>query len=232
MPSRNRNMPKSLVLTYISVFAALNALADFIPFTPILGIPGSSLSLGWILSPLTGILLGVKIGGISCLIGGLIDIFLGQPPIFGPFTPLRPAISAFITGMLASKYWRIPAVTLFALILLWLLLPTGRDASVILVFHITGLVIILSLRGKIGDLIRSKSTERVAWGLFLATYCGNISRHLFGNILLVTILNLPFVFFIAAIPYTLIEQLIFASGTMVMGIALNRLRIHEFLQLG
>ena len=31
-------MPKSLVLTYISSFAALNALADLIPFTPILGV--------------------------------------------------------------------------------------------------------------------------------------------------------------------------------------------------
>jgi len=69
MSSKNGNTPRSLILTYISVFAALNALADFIPFTPILGIPGSSFRLGWILSPLTGILLGAEAGGISYLIG-------------------------------------------------------------------------------------------------------------------------------------------------------------------
>lgn len=62
MPSKNRNMPKSLVLTYVSVFAALNVLADLIPFTPFIGAPGFSFTFGWILSSLSGILLGAKIG--------------------------------------------------------------------------------------------------------------------------------------------------------------------------
>lgn len=230
MPSGNRNKPRSLVLTYISVFAALNALADFIPFTPILGIPGASFRFGWILSPLTGILLGTKVGGISCLIAGLTEVFLGQPPVFGPFTPLRPAISASITGMLVSKHWHIPALTLFSLILVWLLIPIGKDASTILIFHVTGLATILLLRGKIEDLVKSKTSEKTALGLFLAAYCGNISRHLFGNILLATALNLQSVYFISAVPYTLIEQLTFAIGTMMIGIPSYRLRLHEFLQ--
>ena len=232
MSSKNRNIPRSLILTYISVFAALNALADLIPFTPILGIPGSSFRLGWILSPLTGILLGAEAGGISCMIGGLIEILLGQPPIFGPVTPFRPAVSAFITGMLASRHWLTPAITLSTLILVWLVLPVGEGASIILIFHITGLAIVLFLRGKIGDLIRSKTTKSAAWGLSLAAYCGNISRHLFGNILSATILNLQPIYFISALPYTLIEQLTFAIGTMIVGISLNRLRLREFLQLG
>lgn len=231
MPSKNENTPRSLVIVYISVFAALNAWADLVRFTPILGVPGASLSLGWILSPLTGILLGRKIGGISCLIGGLMDLLV-QPPAFGPFTPLRPAISASIAGMLASKHWRTPAMTLFAMILVWLLLPTGRDAFMILIFHVMGFAAILSFRGIIGDLIGSRSSKRAAWGLFLAAYCGNISRHLFGNILLVTILDLPPVFFVAAIPYTLIEQSIFATGTAILGTPLNHRTMREFLRLG
>jgi len=231
MPSKNRNVPKSLVLTYISVFAALNAMADLIPFTPILGIPEASFRLGWILAPLTGVLLGKEMGGISCLIGGIIEIFLGVPPIFGFFTPLRPAISAFMTGMLVSRNWRMPVMTLLALISIWLLLPTGRGAYIVLLFHITGLAMILLLRGKIGDLVSSCDPKEGAWGLFLSTYCGNISRHIFGNILGATILNIQSIYFIYAMPYTIVEQLTFAIGTAIIGISLNRLRLSQFLQL-
>jgi hypothetical protein len=225
-------MPKSLALTSISLFAVLNVLADLISFTPFLGVPGASFRLGWISSTLTGFLLGTKLGGISCLIGGFVEIFIGQPPIFGFFTPLRPAISAFITGMLVSRKWHIPAIALFTLVLIWLLLPVGKDASVILIFHIVGLGIILFFRGKIGDFIESKVTRRVALGLILAVYCGNISRHLFGSILSATILNLPSIFFVSALPFTLIEQLTFAIGTTIIGLYLNRLKLRELLQSG
>ncbi len=230
MPSKNGNEPKSLVLAYVSIFAALNALADFIPFTPILGIPEASFRLGWIISPLTGILLGAEAGGISCLIGSIIGISLGQPPIFGFYTPLRPAISAFIAGMLVSKNWYMPALSLSALISVWLLLPTGKDASIVLAFHIVGLAEMLLLRGKIGDLVKSKSPKKVSWGLFLVAYCGNISRHLLGNIFSATILNVPSIIFITAIPYTFVEQLTFAVATMIIGISLNHLGLRDLLQ--
>ncbi|MEM2110747.1 MAG: hypothetical protein QXX08_02590 [Candidatus Bathyarchaeia archaeon] len=231
MAPRNRTVPKSLVVAYVSIFAALNVLSDFIPLTPILGIPGTSLSLSWIMSPLTGILLGAEMGGISCLISGLIGILLGQPPIFGAFTPLRPAVSAFITGLLISKRWHIAATILSTFVVGWLILPAGRDASIILIFHLIGLTIILLFRGKIGDLAKSKMPKKTALGLFLATYCGNISRHLLGNILGVTISNLAYVYFILALPYTFVEQLIFAAGAMLIGVSLNHLKIHETLHL-
>jgi hypothetical protein len=223
MLSENKNMPKSLMLTYVSAFAALNTVANFIPFTPVLGIPGSSFRLGWVMAPLTGILLGAKIGGISCLLSGLIGIFLGQPPIFGPFTPISPAASAFVTGMLVLKKWRISAIALSSLILLWLMLPTGQAASTVLIFHTVGLGMILLFREKIGDLARSGNAKSESLGLLLAAYCGNISRHLFGNILSATILNLSATYFVSAFPYTLAEQLTFAVGTMIMGVSLSHM---------
>lgn len=235
MPPNKRSIPKSLSVAYVSVFAALNALADLVPFTPIMGIPGASFRLAWVLSPLTGILLGPNLGAISCLIAGLSGIFLGQPPIFGAFTPfvgpLRPAISAFVAGMLASKRWGIPASVLSVLIVLWLLLPTGRAAFVILIFHMAGLAMTVLLRGRIGDFVSSEKTRNAYWALFSAAYCGNVSRHLFGNILLVIILDLQPIYFVWALPYTLIEQVTFATGTTIIGISLNRLRIREYLRL-
>jgi len=230
MLTKSGNKPKSLVLAYVSIFAALNALADFVPFTPILGIAEASFRLGWIMSTLTGILLGAKAGGISCLIGGLIGISLGQPPIFGFYTPLRPAISAFIAGMLVSRSWHIPALSLSALISVWLLLPTGRDASMVLIFHVVGLAVVILLRGKIGALVESKDSYKVSWGFFFVAYCGNISRHLLGSVFSATFLNVPSIVFITAMPYTLVEQLTFAVATMIMGMSLNHLGLRYLLQ--
>ena len=225
MLSMHKTRPKSRILAYISTFAALNAVAGIIPFTPILGIPGASFRLDWVSSTLTGILLGPRIGGVSCLLGGLLGLLLGQVQFFGLFAPLRLAISAFIAGMLMSKNWRIPAITLLSLILLWVLMPTGRAAAEILVFHIVGLGLVLFLRKKIGELAEANSPRKNLYGLFIMSYCGNISRHLLGNVLLVTIHNLGFVYFVAAMPITLIEQLSFAIGTMVVGIALKHARV-------
>jgi hypothetical protein len=126
--------------------------------------------------------------------------------------------------MLATKEWRIPAVVLFSLISVWLLLPVGREAYLVLIFHLAGLAAILLFRGKVGDFVRSENRKKASFGLFLAAYCGNISRHLFGNILSVTILGVPAIIFIAAIPYTLVEQLVFALGATIIGNALLKLR--------
>lgn len=218
-----RDRPKSLTLTYIGVFAALNALADLVPFTPILGVPGASFRFGWVASCLTGVLLGPSTGVVSCLIGGSISLLTGQAQIFGPFSLLRPAISALISGMLISERWKAPAAILLLLVSVWLSMPVGRDAAAILVFHITGLAIMLSLRKIPAKLARSRQIRDNLWGLFLISYCANISRHLFGNIILAALYHLEPVYFVAAAPITLIEQLTFAMGTTILAAPLNRL---------
>ena len=76
MNKKAKKKPKSLIIAYVSVFAALNTIANIIPFTPVLGVPEAQLRFGWIISTLTGILLGPKIGAISCFIGGLTEFFL------------------------------------------------------------------------------------------------------------------------------------------------------------
>ncbi len=230
MPSENNKRSKSLALSRVSVFAVLNALTDLVPVSPILGIPGSFLTFGWIISPLTGILLGAKIGGISCLIGNLLTVFFGKQLLFGPLTPLRPAVSAFIAGMLASSNWQIPAATLFSLIMIWFLLPSGMQASLVVVYHFFGLGIILFLRSKIAKFVSSENLRKASIGFATATYCGNISRHIFGNILSAMILNIPPIAFVWAMPYTFVEQSVFVVAATIIGISLKRLGIRQILQ--
>ena len=228
MNTRTAESPRSLVIAYIAMFASLNVLADFVPFTPLLGLPDRSLSFGWIMAPLTGILLGSRAGAASCLLGSIIGTLLGQPLIFGLFTPFRAALSASASGMVAFRRWQIPVLMLISLIIIWLFLPTGREAYPILVFHFSALASILVLRGRLGV---SCSSKKSLFGYSLAAYSGNITRHLLGNILSVLFYSLPAFTFILAIPYTFVEQLVFALGTAFIGASLRRLGIHKIMHL-
>jgi len=172
-------------------------------------------------------LLGARIGAVSSLIGGSIGFFISQAQAFGPFAPLRPSISALIAGMLISGKWNVPAAILSLFVSIWLLLPVGRDAATILVFHFAGLAMIFLLRDRIGRLSRSGNTTEKLLGLFSVSYCANISRHLFGNILLATIYNLESIYFVAAVPITFIEQMAFAAGTTIAGSSLNHLQLRR-----
>ena len=230
MNTRIAESPRSLVIAYIAIFASLNVLADFMPFTPLLGLPDHSLSFGWIMAPLTGILLGSRFGAASCLLGSIIGTLLGQPLIFSLFTPFRAALSASASGMVAFRRWQIPVLILISLIVIWLFLPTGREAYPTLIFHFSALASILVLRGKIGVFL-SYSSKKSLFGYSLAAYSGNITRHLLGNILSVLFYSLPAFTFIIAIPYTFIEQLIFALGTAFIVASLKRLGIHKIIHL-
>jgi len=69
------------------------------------------------------------------------------------------------------------------------------------------------------------------FGVAVVSYCGNISRHLFGNILYATFFKLPSIVFISAMPFTFIEQLTFTVGAILIGIPLLQINIRRQLRL-
>jgi hypothetical protein len=221
--------PRSLAL--VSVFAALNLIVDIIPFTPTIGVPGTFFRLSWVLSPITGILLGPVAGGISCTIAGLLSIAMGQPWTFSIFTPFRSGLSALQSGLLAQNQWK-PALTLLSFLIgLWFVLPNGREAWPIISFHVVGVLLIVMLRSKIHTFIHSPHLNKVALGISIAAYCGNISRHLLGNIILLFLLDLSPLIFISAIPLTIIEQLAFMIASAFLGGTIIKIHIHDILNL-
>jgi len=222
--------PRSLAL--ISVFAALNLIVDIIPFSPTIGIPGTFFRLGWILSPITGILLGPLAGGISCTIAGFLSIAMGiQPWTFGIFTPFRSGLSALQSGLLAQNQWKLALALLSFFIGVWFMLPAGRDAWPITSFHIIGVLLIVMFRSNIQTYIHSPNLDKVALGISIAAYCGNITRHLFGNTILLFLLDLSPLIFISAIPLTFIEQLAFTLASAILGGTIIKTSIHDVLQL-
>ena len=222
--------PRSLAL--VSMFAALNLIVDIIPFSPTIGVPGTFFRLGWVLSPITGILLGPIAGGISCTIAGFLSIAMGiQPWTFGIFTPFRSGLSALQSGLLAQNRWKLALVLLSFLIGVWFMLPNGREAWPLISFHIVGVLFIIMLRSKIRTDIYAPDLDKVALGISVAAYCGNISRHLLGNALLLFLLDLSPFIFISAIPLTFIEQLAFTIASAILGGTIMKTSIHDILLL-
>ena len=224
--------PVSVTLSLVATFAAMNAVTDLIPISPVLG-SQSFLTLGWVFSPLTGLMLGPVSGGTSCLLATLIELFLGRPVMaLGPGGLLRSAVASFETGLLTSGRWRPASVILGILILGWLALPTGREAAAILVFHLFGLVLTLILRSRMERRLSSQSRRYVGIAVWAASYCGNIARHLYGNLLFVLVAGLPSQVFLAAMPLTLLEQVFFSFVSFIIGTPLVRLKLRQATYLG
>ena len=228
-----RNMPRPFILSLISTFAALNIVADVLPLTPVLGVNGASFRLSWVVAPLTGLLLGPIGGGVSCAMAGVIELFLGlkssQP--FGLFAPVRMGLSAVQVGLLVKGRWKTALTILGSLIFVWALLPKGREALPVLSFHLVGCFLILGFRTPIGHYLSSSLWKKVALGVAVTAYCGNISRHLLGNILLAVLMDVPSIVFVAAMPFTVIEQTSFLVASTILGVALMRTRVRTLIEV-
>jgi hypothetical protein len=211
---------RTIDVSLIGVFAALIAFSSLVPLSIVIGGTGV-FSLAWVMQTLTGIILGPYIGGVAALVGGSIGNLI-NPSIFGPIGSVLPAIAAIQAGLVVWRRWQVAALTLFSLIVLWFLVlflvPDGLVAWPVTVFHILGAAILVTLGGKLSPLIREARNARstyLAWGL--TAYCANVSRHMFGNILLVAVLAYPPEGFLLALPFTAIEQTMFAISSALIG---------------
>jgi len=202
----------------IAVFGALIALSSLIPLSIIIG--GSGVfNLTWVIQTLTGILLGPYMGGGAAIIGGLAGNLI-IPSGFGPIAFILPVLAAVQAGLIVWSRLRIASLLLGSLIILWFLLPAGLAAWPMALFHILGVIIIIALGRKLPVMIRDvKNPRRVLTGWFLTAYCADVSRHMLGNIFSVVILSLPPEIFLLALPFTAIEQTMFAISSALIGVS-------------
>jgi hypothetical protein len=228
-----RGRPRPVVVSLLATFAALNVVADLLPLTPVIGVNGAFFRLSWVVAPLTGLLLGPLWGGGSCVLAGLTELCFGlqstQP--FGVFTPVRMGLSAMQAGLVVKGRWKTAVTILGSLIGVWVLLPTGREALLTVSLHGVGCVLLLAFRTQIRGYVTSTSWKQVALGVAVATYSGNVSRHLLGNLLLVILTDAPSTIFVAALPFTIVEQAAFLAAAIILGTALTRTRARAVLEV-
>jgi hypothetical protein len=225
------NTSRIVDLSLTGIFGALIAISYLVPIGAMIG--GTSIfSLSWIVETITGILLGPYYGGGAGLLGGIVGN-LFKPSPFLPFAIFLPAIAALVSGLIVWNLWPIAAIVLAALISLWFLMPvpgTPWPSELFVssvwpaaLFHIFALVIIVFLGWKLAKVVRQgKGTYYllvgVAW--MLIAYCGDITRHVLGNILSVAVFSLPPAGFLLVIPDTLVEQTMYAFFSAIIGVPL------------
>ena len=221
------------LIVIVSIFAALDAVIRLVPATYAIGLY-KFFSLGWVFSPIMGILIGPFAGFSAAVLGSLIRASIAPYKwTFGPFTPLLPAISALQAGLLTRRkhnllFALIASAILFSLMLTWLYLPTGQIVWPVALYYLVGLAFIPLVRA-----CMNLSGKLLIIALILTAYVSNITQHALGNVLSATLLNLPPEIFWAALPLPLIEQTAFAIGSGVVAypvlVALRKANLLQYL---
>jgi predicted membrane protein len=227
---------RPFVIVLISVFAALDAVIRLVPVTYSIGLY-KFFSLGWVFSPIMGILIGPIYGFTAATFGSLIRASIAPYKwTFGPFSPFLPALSALQAGLLTQRKHKVFfSILAFSILLsftvIWLLLPTGRTVWPIALYYLAGLAAI-----PVVYVFFKSSKKWLMVALVITAYISNITQHALGNVLSVILLNLPAEVFWAALPLPLVEQTAFAlaSGVITLPIlfALERANLLPYLNCG
>jgi hypothetical protein len=93
---------RSQLIAAASILAALYAILGFIPVSRLIGI-GGFITLREAISPVAGMVLGPVAGGLSIVIGVLLDIALGKPVIFFGLDFMIDMAAAVVAGLAFTR---------------------------------------------------------------------------------------------------------------------------------
>lgn len=166
----------------MAVFAALQALLSYLPFTIAVGVSGF-ITLGVIGGSLIGILLGPVIGGSAVLIGSLVGVFLNpQGAILGIFTIIPPSAGAFGAGCIRFNRGYLAGAAILVSLLVFYANPFGRQAYLFPWLHIVAMIVAFSPISKLaGSTFNSAEPTKPALGIVLASFIGVLTDHASGS---------------------------------------------------
>ena len=168
-----------------AVFAAVYAVLNTIPVSPLIGASGRFLTLGNIFSPLAGMILGPLTGGVSMLVGTFVSVALGKPLTFDGLDFI-PAVVATVTAGFAMSgrlRWSVTlSVALFAVFSADPLSPKSVPVDGIPVpylwMHLLSVVTILVVLA-----VESRSTRLPKQAFTAATvFLATMNAHVAGGI--------------------------------------------------
>ena len=100
----------------IVCFTALYLVLGFLPISPIIGLPGQTITAAAIIAPIMGILLGPYVGTLSAFLGGVIGFFFGY---FSPPSLVSGVFAVLCAGMLCRGKRSLCVFTYFSLMFLF-----------------------------------------------------------------------------------------------------------------
>jgi hypothetical protein len=212
-------------------FAALYTVLCFLPISPIIGLPGKTITAAATIAPLIGIILGPYIGAASTVFGGAIGFSLG---ILSPLGFVAGIITALFAGMVCNGKRTLFAFAYFSLLFLfgfypfvgpvWLYLPS-------MWFQIAVFLVLVSpLQSTATKSLNSNSNLRLFSAFFVTSLTSTLAGQIAGS-LAFELLSWP-IFMADANAWRLIwqataflypaERIIIAVSAALIGASLHR----------
>ncbi|MEM3760105.1 MAG: hypothetical protein QXZ02_03220 [Candidatus Bathyarchaeia archaeon] len=172
---------KNVALTVC--FTALYAVFGFIPVSPIIGLPGKTITAAAIMAPIMGIMLGPYVGALSAILGGTIVSFAGA---FSPPSLVSGVVTALCSGMLYLRKRSLCAFTYFSLLFLFGFYPFVGPFWLyppLMWFQIVGFLILISpLQFKAIRNLNSKSVSKLFQAFFVTSLTSTLAGQIAGSL--------------------------------------------------
>jgi predicted membrane protein len=170
-------------LTLIVCFTALYAVFSRIPISPILGMPGASITAAAITAPIIGILLGPDAGTFSVFLGGTISFYLGS---FSPSSFVSGIVAALCAGLLCKGKRAWCFVVYFSFFILLGFYPSIGPAWLFpsyMWFQIVGLFLLVSPLESIAIAnLQSKNNPRFLLSFFVVALTSTLAGQISGSL--------------------------------------------------
>jgi hypothetical protein len=176
---------RTIAVASASIFAVLYALLGLIPVSALIG-TGGFITFREVISPLSGMLFGPVVGGLSVVLGNFVDFALGKPVVFDFLDFVPDMVSAVVAG-LAFTGRRKAAVAVPVLLMAWFTLDPLSAISVnvdgvpvpYLWMHILS---VLSLSAALIFEARGKLERLTPAFVAAVTFAATMSGHIAGGI--------------------------------------------------
>ncbi len=157
------------------------------------------------LSPLLGLVLGELYGSLVVILLFIYYlVFFPKALYFGLLSPLPTLLSVIIAGYLCKGNWKIPAIIYgFGLLVFFIL---AYPIFYYAIFSIIALGMILTIRDKFLKFLFDNDIKKVCVGALKLSFVCVMCDHLYGSILGLVILKIPYIDYVRAIPSFILER--------------------------
>ena len=189
---KDRNMPNTISIALIAVFAALYTVLGFVPLFYIFGAYGQFITASLILAPIIGIILGPVGGTLATIIGGIAGMYLTGNMPMGIFSFIPGVMDTLCVGLIFRKKWYISALIFGILIISFAMLPSIGEAKYYVWFHTIALLTLLSPASNLSvDFIKSDDPQKIFLGVSILVFIGVLIDHITGSLLFQLLSPLP-----------------------------------------
>ncbi|MDH7478096.1 MAG: hypothetical protein QHH17_06930 [Candidatus Bathyarchaeota archaeon] len=172
---------KSVAL--IVCFTALYTVFGFLPISPIIGLPGKTITAAAIVAPVIGIILGPYIGMLSTILGGIIPFFAGA---FSPPSLVSGVVTTFCSGILYLQKRSLCAFTYFSLLFLFGFYPFVGPFWLyppLMWFQIIGFLLLISpLQSMAIKNLNSESVSKLFQAFFITFLTSTLAGQIAGSL--------------------------------------------------